>query len=194
VWELNGEVRQSWDDVRPAKKEIFSTRSFGQRITDIEQLQFALASHAEIVSVKLRKQQSLASAMTIFASSSPHDHEGYFSESCFHRFTVPTNDTRNILRATQAAIPKLFKEGVRYYRCGIGLVDLHREEVFQFDLFNQSTDNPKLMSCIDTINARFGRSTVQLAAKGFEQKFAIRREFLSPQYTTKWSDIPKIIC
>ncbi|MFD2821990.1 DUF4113 domain-containing protein [Paraglaciecola chathamensis] len=33
-----------------------------------------------------------------------------------------------------------------------------------------------------------------MAAKGFEQKFAMRREFLSPQYTTKWSDIPKIKC
>lgn len=194
VRELNGEVRHSWDDVRASKKEIFSTRSFGQRITDIEQLQFALASHAEIVAAKLRKQKSLTSAMTIFASSSPHDSDGYFSQSSFQRFTVPTNDTRNIIGATQAAIPKLFKHGVRYYRCGVGLMDLHREQLFQFDLFNQSTDNPKLMSCMDSINARFGRSTVHLAAKGFEQKFAMRREFLSPQYTIKWGDIPKIIC
>ncbi|WP_318248913.1 DUF4113 domain-containing protein [Paraglaciecola chathamensis] len=50
------------------------------------------------------------------------------------------------------------------------------------------------MSCMDRINAKYGRSTVHIAAKGFEQKFAMRRSFLSPQYTTKWSDIPKIIC
>ena len=194
VRELNGEVRHSWDDVRANKKEIYSTRSFGQRITDVEQLQFALATHAETVAAKLRKQKSLASAMTVFASSSPHDSDGYFSESRFHRFAVPTNDTRNIINVTQAAIPKLFKQGVRYYRCGVGLMDLHREQLFQFDLFNQSTDNPKLMSCMDNINSRFGRSTVHIAAKGFDQKFAMRREFLSPQYTTKWGDIPKIIC
>jgi DNA polymerase V len=50
------------------------------------------------------------------------------------------------------------------------------------------------MACMDTINARYGRSTVHIAAKGFEQKFAMRRAFLSPQYTTKLGDIPKIIC
>jgi DNA polymerase V len=107
---------------------------------------------------------------------------------------VPTNDTRNIVSIAQTAIPTLFKTGVRYYRCGVGLVDLHKEDLFQYDLFNQSTDSPKLMACMDNINARFGRSTVQIAVKGFEQKFAMRRQFLSPQYTTKWSDILKIIC
>ncbi|WP_158969459.1 Y-family DNA polymerase [Paraglaciecola sp. L3A3] len=194
VRELNGEVRHNWDNVRAAKKEIYSTRSFGQRITEIEQLQFAMATHVEIVAAKLRKQKSLAAAVTFFASSSPHDYDGYFSESYFHRFTVPTNDTINIIKLTQAALNKVFKSGIRYYKCGVGLMDLHSEQLFQYDLFSPSTDNPKLMSCMDTINARFGRSTLHTAAKGFEQKFAMRREFLSPQYTTKWSDIPKILC
>lgn len=194
VRELNGEVRNSWDEVRAAKKEMYSTRSFGERITERAQLEYALATHGEIVAAKLRKQKSLASAMTVFATSSPHDQAGYFSQSIFHRFTVPTNDTRNIIKITQQALPQLFQPGIRYYRCGVGLVDLHCEQLYQFDLFNQSCDNPKLMSCLDRVNARFGRSTLHTAAKGFEQKFAMRREFLSPHYTTKWSDIPKIIC
>jgi DNA polymerase V len=194
VRELNGEVRNSWDAVRAAKKEIYSTRSFGQRITELSQIQQALASHGETVAAKLRKQKSLASAITVFASSSPHDDDEYFNKSYFHQFTVPTNDTRNIIAATELALPALFKQGVRYYRCGVGLIDLHQDELFQHDLFNQSTDNPKLMACMDSINSRFGRATLHSAAKGFEQKFAMRREFLSPQYTTKWQDIPKIRC
>jgi DNA polymerase V len=76
----------------------------------------------------------------------------------------------------------------------VGLIDLHSEHLYQFDLFNQSSDNPKLMSCIDNINSRFGRSTMQFAAKGTAQNFAMRRQFLSPQYTTRWEDVPKIIC
>lgn len=194
VRELNGEVRHNWNTVRAAKKEIYSTRSFGKRITDCEQLRSALASHAETVAVKLRKQKSLTSNMTIFATSSPHDDEGYFRQSHFHRFPVPTNDTRNIIKCIEKAMPLLYKSGVRYYKCGIGLLDLHDEGLFQYDLFNPSNDDPKLMACMDTINARYGRSTLHVAVKGFEQKFAMRRAFLSPQYTTKWSDIPKIIC
>jgi DNA polymerase V len=132
--------------------------------------------------------------MTLFASSSPHDEEGYFKKSFFRRFEVPTSDTRIIMRVIDDAISNLFQSGVRYYRCGVGLVDLHCEHLYQFDLFSQSSDNPKLMSCIDNINSRFGRSTVQFADKGTEQKFAMRRQFLSPQYTTRWEDVPKIIC
>ena len=194
VRELNGEVRHSWDTVRAAKKEIYSTRSFGKRITDIEELRSALASHAEIVAAKLRKQKSLTSSMTLFATSSPHDSEGYFRRSYFHRFAVPTNDTRNIIKVIGNTMSQLYQPNVRYYKCGVGLMDLHNEELFQYDLFTPSNDNSKLMACMDAINARYGRSTLHLAAKGFEQKFAMRRAFLSPQYTTKWSDIPKIIC
>lgn len=194
VRELNGEVRHSWDTVRGAKKEIYSTRSFGERITDFEELRSALASHAEVVAAKLRKQKSLTSSMTLFATSSPHDTEGYFRKSHFHHFAVPTNDTRNIIKVVGDAMPQLYKPNVRYYRCGVGLMGLHNEELFQYDLFTPSNDNNKLMACMDTINARYGRSTVHIAAKGFEQKFAMRRAFLSPQHTTKWSDIPKIIC
>jgi len=194
VRELNGEVRHSWDTVRAAKKEIYSTRSFGERITDFEELRSALASHAEIVATKLRKQKSLTSSMTLFATSSPHDTEGYFRQSYFNHFTVPTNDTRNIIKVIGNAMSQLYKPNVRYYRCGVGLMGLHNEALFQYDLFTPSNDNTKLMACMDTINARYGRSTVHIAAKGFEQKFAMRRAFLSPQYTTKWSDIPKIIC
>ena len=194
VRELNGEVRHSWDTVRAAKKEIYSTRSFGERITDFEELRSALASHAEIVATKLRKQKSLTTCMTLFATSSPHDNDDYFRRSYFHRFAVPTNDTRNIIKVIGLAMSQLYKPNVRYYKCGVGLMDLHNEELFQYDLFTPSNDNTKLMTCMDTINSRYGRATVHVAAKGFEQKFAMRRAFLSPQYTTKWSDIPKIIC
>jgi DNA polymerase V len=194
VRELNGEVRHTWDTVRGAKKEIYSTRSFGQRITDFEELRSALASHAEVVATKLRKQKSLTSSMTLFATSSPHDTEDYFRKSYFYHFAVPTNDTRNILKVIEIAMSQLYKPHVRYYKCGVGLMDLQNEELFQYDLFTPSNDNTKLMACMDTINARYGRSTVHIAAKGFEQKFAMRRAFLSPQYTTKLKDIPKIIC
>lgn len=180
--------------MRAAKKEIYSTRSFGERITDFEELPNALASHAEIVATKLRKQKSLTSSMTLFATSSPHDTEGYFRQSYFHRFTVPTNDMRNIIEIIESAMSQLYKHNVRYYKCGVGLMDLNNEALFQHDLFTPSNDNAKLMTCMDTVNARYGRATVHDAAKGFEQKIAMRRAFLSPQYVTKWSDIPKIIC
>lgn len=194
VRELNGEKRLKWDNATKDKKEIYSTKSFGQRITEKDQLAFALATHAATVGAKLRKQNSLASSMTIFAHSSPHDNEPFFRKSAFINFAVPTSDTRIITAASEQALDSIYKPNVKYYKCGLGLLDLRPSENFQSDLFNSSMDNPKLMGCIDQINSRYGRGTVRLAATGRITKFAMRRELLSPQYTTKWSDIPKIKC
>jgi DNA polymerase V len=194
VRELNGELRLNWDEVRSPKKEIFSSRSFGQRITEYEQIKFALAKHAGTVSEKLRRQKSLTNGMIVFAQSSPHDHEPFYRKSLYIPFAVPTQDTRIITAATEQALSVLYKPNIRFYKCGVGLVDIQSCESYQEDMFTPSQDNPALMECIDKINARFGRGTSKMAATGNTSKFAMRREFLSPQYTTNWKHIPKIKC
>lgn len=50
------------------------------------------------------------------------------------------------------------------------------------------------MNCYNQINQRFGRGTLQLGTEAKQEKWAMRREFLSPRWTTRWSDIPKINC
>jgi hypothetical protein len=50
------------------------------------------------------------------------------------------------------------------------------------------------MYCYDGINKRYGNDTLQLAAQGRVEKWQMRREFLSPSFTSKWRDIPKISC
>ena len=194
VRELNGERRLQWDDVRPAKKEIYSTRSFGQRITDIEQLKFSLVTHCEVVARKLRDQGSLAGSAVFFAASSPHDDAPYYKRSVYHQFTVPTADTREVIKGAAAAIAQLYMPGVRFYKAGVGLVDLRDKNFVQGDLFNVSNDNPELMAALDSINARYGRHTMHFAGRGIEQKFAMKRRFLTPRSTTRWSEIPVIHC
>jgi DNA polymerase V len=194
VRELNGEIRLTFDEVRSPKQEIYSSRSFGQKITEIDQLRFALATHAGTVATKLRKQNSLAGSMTVFAHSSPYDQEPFFRKSVFIPFAVPTQDTRVITAATEQALNTLYKANVRYHKCGVGLMDLRSQDNYQSDMFTHSKDNVALMKCVDSINARFGRGTTRLAATGHVNKFAMRREFLSPQYTTNINHIPRIKC
>ena len=195
VHELNNRVMLNWDDVRSPKKEIYSTRSFGQRISSKEQLRYALASHAEIAAAKLRKQDGLANSMCIFASSSPHDQDSrYYRKNVFHHFSVPIADTRIITAACSRAVDIIFKKDVRFYRCGVGLLDISAASNYQHDLFNDYSNSTALMNAIDNVNNKYGRGTVYIGGRGTDHKFAMRREFLSPQYTTRWSDIPKIYC
>jgi len=109
-------------------------------------------------------------------------------------FSAPTNDTRVITKAVCSQIDAIYAEGVRFYKCGVGALELIDASHYQPDMFVASQDNKELMGCLDFINNKYGRNTMYLAAQGVEQKFAMRRAFLSPQYTTRVSDIPVIHC
>lgn len=52
--------------------------------------------------------------------------------------------------------------------------------------------NTALMSVLDEIN-NSGKAKVFFAAKGLQQDWAMKRQLLSPAYTTKWAEIPKAI-
>ena len=172
--ELNGITCLNWDDIRQPKKEIFSTRSFGQRVTDHNALKAALTSHASIVGRKVRHQQSLIKRLLIFASSSPHD-ENYYKKSLIYEFTVATDNTCKIA-------------------AGVGAIELVDSKFQQHDLFINDDNNPNLMKCYDRINNRYGNGLIEVAAVGQTEKWAMKRNFLSPSFTSKWQDIPKIQC
>ena len=109
-------------------------------------------------------------------------------------FITPTSDTRVIAKAVSEVINTLYKPDTRFYRCGIGAIELESEYFYQTDMFNKSADNPKIMTCIDTINNRYGVGALSIGSEKLTQKWAMRRAFLSPHYTTRWSDIPVIDC
>jgi DNA polymerase V len=193
VRELNGQVCKVWDEARADKKQIFSTRSVGERITDFESLLQALSKHVGIAASKARKQGSSCKTMLLFASNSPFDERSVSYKAIVH-FPCPTNCTVELTKAMSEAAPKLFRDGVRYYKIGIGLIDLASEQNSQLDLFNPPTAKPALMLTLDHINQRYGSDTVFLAAQGIEHKWAMRRDLLTPQYTTKWLSVPHIKC
>ncbi len=67
----------------------------------------------------------------------------------------------------------------------------------QFSLFVPSSTanarNEKLMGVLDSINERYGRGSLRLAAEGVEKAWQMRRGNLSQGYTTDWSGIPVVI-
>jgi DNA polymerase V len=193
VRELNGQSCKNWDVARADKKQIYSTRSVGERITELSTLQQALSQHAGIASQKARKQHSLCKVMLCFAASSPFDDKPASFRAIYH-FPYPTSDVNQITKAATQLAKELFHKEVRYYKIGIGLIDLVDGSHEQKDLFNAEPNNENLMHVFDKLNEKYGRNTVFLGAQGTEQKWAMRRKMLTPQYTTKWQDIPKVKC
>ncbi|EGI73587.1 error-prone repair protein UmuC [Pseudoalteromonas distincta] len=193
VSELNGITCLNWGDVRQDKREIYSTRSFGERICEPTALKTALINHVTTVANKLRAQRSLTHQLYIFAASGAHENR-YYKKSFVYKFPSPTNDTCVMANAVSEVFNKIYQPGIRFYKCGVGAVELISEQFQQNDLFNKSPDNPKLMQCLDTINNRYGKGMLSLASSKLNDRWHMNRDFLSPQYTTRWRDIPKIYC
>ena len=192
IEELNGVKCLNWDDVKSPKKEIFSTRSHGQRIINYHDLRKALTSHAVNVCNKARQQRSLIKKLYVFASSSPHD-ERYVKKGMMYEFSLATDNVFRVGSAIDEVMHSLYVDGVLYYRCGVGAVEFESSEHQQQDLFAPQ-ENSVLMNCYNQINQRFGKGTLKIGTEAKQEKWAMRREFLSPRYTTRWSDIPKITC
>ncbi len=193
IRELNGLACKQWDEARADKKQVFSTRSMGERITCREQLQQALSKHVGIATAKARKQDSGTTDVMVFAANSPYDEQPKSFKQMI-KFAKPTNCTLEISKAVSNVIGQLFVEGIGYYRVGVGLLDLTDMSHEQFDLFSTSKAKPELMQAMDKLNNRYGSETVFVSAQGTQVKWGMRREFLTPQYTTNWKNLPSIKC
>jgi hypothetical protein len=93
-----------------------------------------------------------------------------------------------------AAHRRLSRGFYRYKKAGAMLLDLHPAEAVQEGLFDKA-DSPRrvvLMRTIDRLNLRFGRDTMSFAAAGGRRPWKLRREFLSPRYTTAWDDLLRV--
>ncbi|MBN0038193.1 DUF4113 domain-containing protein, partial [Pseudomonas aeruginosa] len=50
----------------------------------------------------------------------------------------------------------------------------------------------RLMSTLDAINSRWGRGTLQPGRTAKPAEWSMRREFLSPAYTTRWAELLRV--
>lgn len=74
------------------------------------------------------------------------------------------------------------------------LSDFYSQNTYQADLFSAANKRPqsdKLMQVVDEINQR-GLGRIFLARQGINNDWRMKRDYLSPAYTTRWKDIPRV--
>lgn len=193
IEELNGHPCIDMEDTVSDKQQIYCTRSFGKKFEDLISIQQATATYAARAMEKLRYQNSLVHTLHVFVHSSPYE-KNYISRSMTVKTPYPTNDSRVVCALVRNAIAQLFVAGHRYSKSGVGLIELSNQNHAQFDLFQagQALDAETLMQAMDKINVHHGRGSLLLGAEGTIKKWAMRQNFRSPSYTTRWQDIPLI--
>jgi DNA polymerase V len=195
IAELNGESAIPLEEQPEPKQQIYCTRSFGEKIVALPPLLEAVSGYASRAAEKLRAQQHYASAIQVFINTSPYE-QNYYANSQTVQLPYPTDDSRILVSHARKAVMHIYKPDKRYLKAGIGLLDLTKKENLQTDLFHagQSIQTEKLMAVLDGINQRYGPGSSYIGAQGSSQRWKMRQNYLSPSYTTRWTDLPDIQC
>lgn len=194
--ELQGTVCVDLEDDPAPKKEIASTRSFGQPITELADLIEAVTEFASRAAVKLRKQASLANQLMCFIRTSPFRDDPQYSRSICVPLRRPTSDTGALVSAAVAGLKVIYKPGFNFAKAGVMLLDLQPDSVQQGELDLDADDVPErglLMQALDGLNDRYGKGTVQMASAGMagdKRLWSMKQERRTPAYTTCWADMP----
>ena len=193
VEELNGRPCLLLDDLPVTKQQIYSTRSFGSKARSLAPLQEAVAHYAARAAEKLRTQRHLARAVHVFMHTSPHE-PNYHSASGVVQLPCPGDDVRVIVAAARQLAKELYRPGHAFLKAGVGLLDIVDRHHHQFDLLQpgQSARNDALMKTLDTLNSKLGRGTLFVAGQGTHRPWAMRQQFRSPRYTTRWEEVPRV--
>lgn len=196
VRELRGEPCLALEEFAPVKQEIICSRSFSGRITEYEEMRQAICSYASRAAEKLRGEHQYCRFISAFVKTSPFAlNEPYYGNNASVKLLTPTQDSRDIISAAIRCLDAIWQDGYRYQKAGVMLGDFFSQGVAQLSLFDDNAPRPgseKLMEVLDHLNAKGGRGTLYFAGQGIQQQWQMKREMLSPRYTTRFSDLPVV--
>ena len=192
--ELQGISCIELQEIAPDKKQIISSRSFGQMVTELSVLQDALSTFVANACAKLRKQNGQAAVIQVFLQTNRfRDDLPQYMPSFAVPLPQPTNDTMVVNRWASYLCERIFKEGYHYKKAGIMLSEISPVSFYQADLLEPViASDDRLMSALDKLNERYGRGIVKVSTQGAFKSWQMRQERKSPSYTTDWQQIPTV--
>jgi len=175
----------------PARKTLAVTRSFGRAVTDWDEMREAVSAYAARAGEKVRRHGLRAAGMQVFMHTNRFNNDPSYANQM--SFAIePTADSMALIRSAVRAAERMWRDGFRYQKAGIVLLDLYAPaDLPVADLF--ATADPEkskaLMAALDAVNGRFGRDTLRPGAIRQAPAWGMRRANLSPCYTTRESDL-----
>ena len=173
------------------KKNIAITRSFEGNYSELEFLQERISTFAVSCAEKLRLQKSCCNSVMVFIQTNRHRLDlPQYNRNIVINLPFPTNSSIEISNFALQALSIIFREGYLYKRAGVIVQDFTDENTPQISIFENSDErHKKLMQSIDKVNAMFGQQKVRLGSQDPKRVWKMKQEKLSPNYTTKLSDV-----
>ena len=207
VNELRGKHCLEMEYIVEPKKNICTSRSFGKQTDNYDEIREAVANYTAMCAEKLRKQKSSTGLLTVFLETNRFDErQPFIGRSKAINLPVASNDTTELTKYTLRGLEELYKSGVKYKKAGVIVMNIVPEDCVQMGLFDgqDREKRNKLMQVMDKVNQWAGAGMVKLAVQGTEpfnrhipegtaaqtiSNWRLRREKLSPRYTTCWDEM-----
>ena len=193
VRELRGEDCIGFEDMPQPKQSAMVSRSFGTEVRDFDTLANAVTVFATDAARSIRRSGLVASSVSVFIETNRFGRGPHHALSRSEAVSPATNNTRHIVRAALEALKLIYKEGLAYKRGGVMLLDLVEAGRAQSTLFDRhDPKDSKLIEAFDAINDRMGSGSIQFGRAAQAAKWQSSSAHRSPNYTTRWADIPVV--
>ncbi|MDV7672310.1 DUF4113 domain-containing protein [Acinetobacter baumannii] len=164
IYELQGISCIEIEHTPPSKKQIVASRSFGGRVTELTDLKEAISMYAQDACKRLRDEGLLCGCMIAFVQSNPFDaNVPFYNKSITGSFSEPTDCAIDFVKAATRMLNDIYKEGIKYKKCGVVLTCLEPKSGHTYDLltdFKQIEKKECLMQAMDGIHSKFGKKKI----------------------------------
>ncbi|BDD13112.1 SOS mutagenesis and repair protein UmuC (plasmid) [Fulvitalea axinellae] len=193
--ELAGEACLSLELVRPRKKSVCVSRSFGSDIEGLGKLKEALSAFVSMCGAKVREEGCCASTLTVllmtnrFRTDIPH-----CSDQLTVPLPVPSDSDLELAGYAMRAAERIHRKGVRYKKAGVIAGGLVPKNEVTGDLFDKvgRERHTALSLATDRLNGKFGAGTVKLGSQGAGRGWSHRQERLSRRFSTRWEELVEV--
>lgn len=193
-WELQGKHSINFENGTKENRSIVSSKSFGMPITALADLLEGTKSYVHDAFHKMSQQRLKAKSVTFYLTT---NHFRKNDKQYRNSITMDLEDYSDYLpdfiKAADKGIRQIYKEGFKYKKTSVMLTDLKTSKEITPDLFTMNDPRKKMVQeSINNINSRYGKGTIGCNLQIKKDKWSMKRKLLSPEYTTKWYDIPNI--
>ncbi|WP_428878479.1 DNA polymerase thumb domain-containing protein [Acinetobacter baumannii] len=166
IYELQGISCIEIEHTPPSKKQIVASRSFGGRVTELTDLKEAISMYAQDACKRLRDEGLLCGCMIAFVQSNPFDpNVPFYNKSITGSFSEPTDCAIDFVKAATRMLNNIYKEGIKYKKCGVVLTGLEPKSGHTYDLltdFEHIEKKECLMQAMDGIHSKFGKKKISV--------------------------------
>lgn len=196
IYELQGISCIEIEDTPPSKKQIIKSCSFGAKVTELSDLKEAIAMHAQEACKRLRDEESLCGCLLVFVQSSPFDESApFYNKSITGSFSEPTDCALDFVKAAVKMVSHIYKEGIKYKKCGVILTGLEPKSGHTYDLltdFELIEKKEQLMKALDNVHNKFGKKMIGVGPCFIPNRnWNMSRDKLS-RNPFRWDELPLI--